>query len=117
MPGMDKYQELFCKRIIELRKQCGKTQSEAAEEIGISNTALNNYESGARKPKYEKVKKIADYYGVSVDYLLGESDEEPELSEQTRVLLQTLRGASEREIAQAVKIISALKGTLPDEQQ
>lgn len=112
---MDKYQELFCKKIIELRKQSGISQEAAAEAIGISSSALSSYESGMRKPKYEKVEKIADYYGVSVDYLLGETDEEPELSEQTRVLLQTLRGASEREIAQAVKIISALKGTMPDE--
>ena len=113
---MDKYEELFYKKIIDLRKQYGRTQQEAAEGIGISNTALNNYEKGIRQPKYETLRRIADYYGVSVDYLLGETDEEPELSEQTRVLLQTLRGASEREIAQAVKIISALKGTMPDEQ-
>jgi len=99
----------FYEKILELRNQIGKPQGVAADEMGISHTALNNYEKGLRRPKYDSLKKIADYYGVTIDYLLGEEETEPEYSPQTQVLLQTLKGASEEEIAQAVKIIEALR--------
>ena len=115
MTEEEKFQMMFCERLIKLRKQIGISQANAAEGMGISTTALNNYESGLRKPKYEALKRIADYYNVPVDYLRGEEQAEPEYSDQTRILLQTLRGASESEIAQAVKIIKALKGTMPDD--
>ena len=111
------FRKAFYEKIIELRNQIGKSQASAAEEMGISNTALNNYEKGLRKPKYDALKKIADYYGVTIDYLLGvDETTETEWAPQTQILLQTLRGASEKEIAQAVKIVEALKGTMPDDQ-
>lgn len=100
----------IAKKLIKLRKKYGYTQEKSAHMIGISRTALKNYELGASKPSYESLRKIANFYGVSTDYLLGaEEHSEPEVSPNTQILLQTLKGATEDEIAQAIKIIEALR--------
>lgn len=98
------------KKLVELRKKYGYTQEKSAQMIGISRTALKNYELGASKPSYESLRKIANFYGVTTDYLLGaEEYQQPEVSPNTQILLQTLKGATEEEIAQAIRIIEALK--------
>jgi transcriptional regulator with XRE-family HTH domain len=59
------------KRIQLLRKSKKITQEEAAEKMGIVRSTYANYESGKREPDFDTTKLIADFYGVSVDYLLG----------------------------------------------
>ena len=63
-------------RLKTLRKQMGKTQTDIANYLGISYQAYAHYESGRRAPDPQSLKKLADYFGVSVDYLLGR-DEAP----------------------------------------
>ena len=109
---MDEYdlKEYFYKRLIELRKELGLSQAEAARGMGLSPNALNNYERNVRIPNREAMQKICDFYHVTHDYLLGREERpEDDLSPNTRVLLQTLRGATEEEIGQAIKIIEALR--------
>lgn len=97
-------------RLIDLRKNLGISQAQAAREMGLSINALNNYERNVRLPNREAMKKLCDYYRVTYDYLLtGQDEPDDELSPNTRILLQTLRGATEEEIAQAIKIVEALK--------
>ncbi|WP_271629798.1 helix-turn-helix domain-containing protein [Caldicellulosiruptor sp. DIB 104C] len=64
---------MFGKRLKELREERGLTQAELAKELGISVQNLSYYENG-REPKYELLIKIADYFGVTVDYLIGRSE-------------------------------------------
>ena len=54
-------------KLIALRGS--KTQSEVAEGVGITVSALSNYEQGIRIPRDSIKKKIADYYGETVDYI------------------------------------------------
>ena len=61
-------------RIAALREQLELTQEELAEKIGISRAALSHYEKNRRQPDYELVKKFADFFGVTTDYLLGRTD-------------------------------------------
>lgn len=61
-------------RLRDLRTSKGVNQDQAAESCGISRIALARYETGARIPRAEIVTKLADYYGVSVDYLLCRED-------------------------------------------
>ena len=56
-------------KIKELRKQNHKTQLEIANAIQIAQTTYSGYETEQRTPDIETLKKIADYYGVSLDYL------------------------------------------------
>lgn len=64
-------------RLCELRHKKGVNQDTAAEACGISRIALARYEGGTRTPRIEIASKLAAYYGVSVDYLLGREDQEP----------------------------------------
>ena len=57
-------------RFRDARIQSGKNLAEAAEELFVSKTTLSNWESGRRVPSVEAIEKLADLYGVSVDYLL-----------------------------------------------
>lgn len=53
------------------RTRLGKSQMEVAQDIGISNAALSNYELGYREPDLDTLDKLASYYGLSVDQLMG----------------------------------------------
>lgn len=65
---------MFRIRIKELRMRHGWTQRYVAESLKISRVAYTRYEMGDREPDFEVVKKIADIFNVSIDYLLGKSD-------------------------------------------
>ncbi|MGN0985344.1 MAG: helix-turn-helix domain-containing protein [Candidatus Enterenecus sp.] len=66
----------FAERLTELRKKKGVTQSEMAEYLGLKLRAYQYYESGGRRPEYEGLIALADYFDVTTDYLLGRTDEE-----------------------------------------
>jgi transcriptional regulator with XRE-family HTH domain len=63
----------FPRIITLLRKERGLSQKAAAEDLGISQALLSHYEKGIRECGLEFVVKVADYYDVSCDYLLGRS--------------------------------------------
>lgn len=65
-------------RIKEIRKEKGISQRKAATDLGLSAVVYGRYENGARKPDPETLIMIANYLGVSVDTLLGISDEKKE---------------------------------------
>lgn len=61
-------------RIKRLREKHDLSQKEVAQSLGISNVQLSRYESGDRKPDPEMIKRIADYFNVPTDYLLGRTN-------------------------------------------
>lgn len=63
----------FGKHILELRKELKKTQEEVARIINVDPTTYGGYERGSIMPPYDKISKIAAYYNVSIDYLMGVS--------------------------------------------
>lgn len=58
-------------RLLALRKAVGKTQAEVSVDLHIGRAQLANIEADRSRPGIEALVKIADLYGVSVDYLLG----------------------------------------------
>lgn len=62
-------------RLKEVRKNARKTQQEVADFIGISQNNYSYWENGKVKIDNESLNKLAEYFGVSVDYLLGRTDE------------------------------------------
>ncbi len=61
-------------RIKELRKEKVITMKRLGEIIGVSEGAVSQYENGKRQPDYDILKKIADFFNVTTDYLLGRTD-------------------------------------------
>ena len=63
----------FTRIIVLLRKERGITQKQAAKDLGVSQALLSHYEKGIRACGLDFVVRLADYYQVSCDYLLGRS--------------------------------------------
>lgn len=66
--------EMLSKRLKECRKERGLSQIEIATFCDITEKTYQNYELMTREPKISILIRIADYYGVSLDYLVGRSD-------------------------------------------
>lgn len=63
--------EIFCERLIEQRKLNKVTQRQMADYLEMTQPSYIRYEKGTSEPNLENLVKIADYFDVSVDYLLG----------------------------------------------
>ena len=68
-------QKMFKVRLKKLRKEYGISQYKLAADIHSAQSTIAGWESGAREPDFEMAKKIADYFEVSTDYLLGNTDD------------------------------------------
>lgn len=69
-------------KLLELRKSKNLLQREVAFACGITTAAYGSYEKGDREPTLEKLSRLADFFGVSVDELLGRT---PQLFDDARV--------------------------------
>ena len=65
----------YQRRLRDLREDHDKTQQQIADILGTSQTMYARYERGDNELPLRHLLTLADYYGVSVDYLLGRSDE------------------------------------------
>ena len=64
----------FANRIVDLRKSKGLTQKQLAASTNLSEIGIQSYEGRRRKPAYDVLISLADYFNVSLDYLVGRSD-------------------------------------------
>lgn len=65
----------FAERLKEIRVARGLTQKQVYEAVGMSAIGYQRYEYGEREPAYQKLLALADYFDVSLDYLVGRSDD------------------------------------------
>lgn len=61
-------------RLRDIREDNDKTQAQMAEKLGCSQQTYSRYEAGKAQMTYETLSTLADYFGTSVDYLLGRTD-------------------------------------------
>ncbi len=64
----------FAEKLKELRKEKGLSTEALGKIIGVSDTAICNWENGKHDVRGEQLAKLARYFGVSADYLLGLED-------------------------------------------
>lgn len=62
-------------RLRSLRSQLKLTQENVAKKIGVARTTYAMYEQGSREPDNETLQRLADFFNVSVDYLLGRTND------------------------------------------
>lgn len=65
---------IFGERVRKLREEHALTQGELGQIIGVSNITISKYESGAVVPPTHRIISLARYFGVSVGYIIGESE-------------------------------------------
>ena len=108
---------MFTERLKSLRKERNVTQTQLAKELNVSIGSVGNWETGARIPDIETFKILAEYFDVSVDYLLGRSEDkkirpteidESDLSEREKYLLSLLRKVPDRDRPTVDRMIQAL---------
>lgn len=68
---VDKYNEILPTRIRALIADSGATQNQIAKEIGVTRQSISQYCDGSTVPNADKLLKLAQYFNVSADYLLG----------------------------------------------
>lgn len=66
-----KYDIKYNEIIQELRKDKGLTQKELAEIFKTTQRTISNWENGRNEPPYEMLRKYAEYFNVSIDYIMG----------------------------------------------
>lgn len=114
---------MFYERYSELCKSIGKTTGTVAQELGVSKSASSAWKTMKRTPSAETVKKIADYFGVTTDYLLGTSDiqkdeademaymlEEIRKNPELRTMFSITRNATPEQLRQYINVIKAIRG-------
>lgn len=65
------YKEVFAIRIKGIRKELGLTQNQVSKDTEIDQSRISKYETGELQPDLEKLGQLANYYQVSIDWLLG----------------------------------------------
>ena len=120
----------FYENLKALRKARGLSQSELAEKLGVSTGLIGMYETNGRKPSYEMLELIADYFNVDLDYLIGRTDKTTVLTkdmetiqalqEQLRdnpaigMLLSAAKDLSEDDINALADMAKRLRATYKD---
>ena len=69
-----------------LRLQANLSQSELAQMLGISRSAVSSYENGTRSPNHDVLLKLAALFNVSTDYLLGNESRQPQINPTDELL-------------------------------
>lgn len=88
----------FSERLKKLRKDTGLTQVDVAEKLGISQPAYASWERGVKKPTQENLVKIAQIFNVSIDYLVGNSEEKLDELDNIELLFRmNSKGLTEEE--------------------
>ena len=104
----------------QLLKSRGVSAYRVSKETGINQQTFSKWKKGISSPKTDKLQKIADYFGVSVDYLIGSSHsddtefqdylEELRTRPEMKMLFSVTKNASKEDVEKAVKIIETMLG-------
>lgn len=101
-------------RIRELRKLNKMTMKELGRTIGLSESTISLYETEKHQPDHATLNKLADVFGVSIDYLLGREEKEnrpiPE-KELDDLLVNMISDLSEDEMQRVRDFVSGLKAS------
>lgn len=87
----------------QLLKENGVTAYRVAKETGITTATLTSWKQGKYTPKQEKMQKIADYFGVTIDYLMTGKDDsakEPQLKQKDKKDINDILSSTEQLLKQ-----------------
>ncbi|MBQ7912935.1 MAG: helix-turn-helix transcriptional regulator [Clostridia bacterium] len=102
-------------RLFELRNEKGLSQRAVAQEMFISQGTYNNWENEKTQPSIEQLKRLSALFGVSVDYLIGNTDEygtvgvKNNLSPDETALIGKYRALSKESQGAILTVIENLK--------
>lgn len=77
----------FAENLIELRTAANLTQQKLADILGLKDSTIVGYEKGRIKPSLDVIEKLADLFGVSIDFLLGRTQEKENQLDEMQVIM------------------------------
>ena len=95
-------------KITKLKKIRKMSQVELAEKTGISRDAISKYERNDVSPSVEYAKRIADILGVSLDYLVSDSDQEEALDNEAVKRIKEIQSLPPNEKDKVLSVVDAL---------
>ena len=109
----------FANRLKELRLSKGLTQQELAKKLNITSAAVSAYESGVRTPTIEGFNLLSQYFGVSIDYLAGNTEyySDPQATEliqeyferpELKILFDATKNVTREDILQVASILEKM---------
>lgn len=84
-------------RIKALREELGLKQEELAKKMSVSPSSIGMYETNKREPNNELILKLAEFFNVSTDYLLGKSDIRNPNTQEDDILNEAMIGMSKED--------------------
>lgn len=102
----------FGQRLAALRVERGLTQGELAHQLGVTRDAVTYYERAAKNPSAEFVEKVATFFGVGFDDLLGNNGKTPRKPGPTPQIAQLTERLSRLPRAQQKIVVKMLEGVL-----
>lgn len=94
------------KRIKELRARVGISQENLAKKLGLSVASVASYEIGRVTPSIEVLIKLADVFGVTVDYILERTNDEPIIPLEISFMLRSLPEESQQRVIRYLKFFA-----------
>lgn len=95
-------------KLKDIRMSRSLTQKTVADAIGCSAVVYSRYETGEREPSIDTLVHLANFFGVSLDFLIGREDVSPSvLSPYERELISAARQADERARRDALSLLNA----------
>lgn len=117
---------MLCKipKLFQLMKERGINAKQLSQGTGISTGNISDWKSGKAAPSAKSLAKLSEFFGVTTDYLLGNTDQtkkplvndDEELTEyleqlktrpEMRMMFQLAKGATKEDVEKAVKIVEA----------
>lgn len=96
-------------RIKQLREEKGLKQEELAKVLSVAPSTIGMYERDEREPNDSITLKIAEYFGVSTDYLLGKTNIKNIEDEFKTIYSKEIEGLTEEEIKEALEFYKIVK--------
>ena len=100
----------------ELRREKGVTAADVSRATGIEKGMFTHWKKGDYAPKYDKMQKIADYFGVPVEYLMTGETKDPvllqrkQMSEDEKMLADLAAKADPEQVKLAVTFLKTIMG-------
>lgn len=108
---------MFSIRLKELREESGLSQYSFAAKLGIAQSTVGNWEAGKREPNLDMIGRLADFFKVSTDYLLGRTDDKHAYIAKTPPELEGVKVVKYGSDELTPEEVAALKKFLAEQKQ
>ena len=103
---------IFARNLSFYIERSGKTQKEIAEVLNVATSTLNNWVTGKKYPRMDKVEMLANFFGILKSDLIEDKTKKPvtsdELTESQRILIDFAKGLTEDQAAKVLQLMKSI---------